>query len=55
MRRLLAEMGVDPANVLACGDGENDVEMLRLVGTSCAMGNAGPEVCANLVILLVLN
>ena len=45
LRRLLAEMGVDPADVLACGDGENDVEMLRLVGTSCAMGNAGPEVC----------
>ena len=44
LRRLLGELGVDPANVLACGDGENDVEMLQLVGTSCAMGNAAPKV-----------
>ncbi len=36
---------MDPAHVLACGDGENDVEMLQLVGTSCAMGNAGAKVC----------
>ena len=45
LRRLLAELGVKPVNVLACGDGENDVEMLQLVGTSCAMGNAGAKVC----------
>ncbi len=45
LRRLLGELGVDPANVLACGDGENDFEMLQLVGTSCAMGNAGAKVC----------
>lgn len=32
--------------VLAIGDAENDLEMLRLVGTSVAMGNASPEVQA---------
>ena len=42
--RLLKLLGVDPAAVLACGDGENDVEMLQMVGTSVAMGNAGAPV-----------
>ena len=34
-----AEMGIDPKNVLAIGDGENDLEMLELAGVSVAMGN----------------
>lgn len=37
---LLAEMGLSAANVVAFGDGENDVEMLRLAGMGVAMGNA---------------
>mmetsp|Transcript_65421 Transcript_65421/g.147598 ORF Transcript_65421/g.147598 Transcript_65421/m.147598 type:complete len:369 (+) Transcript_65421:91-1197(+) len=37
---LLKHMGVDPAQVLALGDAENDVGMLELAGTSVAMGNA---------------
>ena len=44
LRRLLERLGVEPGAVLACGDGENDVEMLRLAGTSVAMGNAGAPV-----------
>ena len=32
-------MGIDPKNVLAIGDGENDLEMLELAGVSVAMGN----------------
>lgn len=36
-------MGVAPADVLALGDGENDVEMLSLVGLGVAMGNAGSK------------
>ena len=37
---LLDSLGVDPSNVMAVGDGENDLEMFDLVGTPVAMGNA---------------
>lgn len=40
--RLLEELGVAAGETLACGDAENDVEMLRLVGVGAAMGNAQP-------------
>ena len=40
--QLLAHIGVEPTAALACGDAENDVEMLRLVGTGVAMTNAKP-------------
>ncbi|XP_075265101.1 uncharacterized protein LOC142357344 [Convolutriloba macropyga] len=40
VRRLLDNMGVDPADVMAIGDGENDIEMLEMVGLGVAMGNA---------------
>lgn len=33
-------LGVDPADVLAIGDGRNDVEMLRWAGRGVAMGQA---------------
>jgi Cof subfamily protein (haloacid dehalogenase superfamily) len=42
LRRLLDELGIDPARVMAIGDGENDVEMLRLAGIGVAVGNAMP-------------
>jgi HAD superfamily hydrolase (TIGR01484 family) len=35
-------LGVDPADVLAVGDGRNDVEMLQWAGRGVAMGH-GPE------------
>ena len=38
--KLLKRLDIDPANVLALGDGENDVEMLRLAGTSVAMAGS---------------
>lgn len=40
--RLLLEAagGIPSEAVLACGDAENDLEMLRMVGTGAAMGNA---------------
>ena len=44
--KLLKRMDVDPANVLALGDGENDVEMLELVGTSVAMAGSSEKVVA---------
>jgi hydroxymethylpyrimidine pyrophosphatase-like HAD family hydrolase len=39
-------LGVDPADVLAIGDGRNDVEMFAWAGRSVAMGNATPDVVA---------
>jgi HAD superfamily hydrolase (TIGR01484 family) len=40
------ELGVDRADVLAIGDGRNDVEMLRWSGRGVAMGQAVEEVRA---------
>lgn len=37
------DLGVDPADVLALGDGRNDIEMLRWAGRGVALGEA-PEV-----------
>lgn len=42
LRRVLAHLQIDPARVMALGDGENDVEMLQLAGLGVAMGNAMP-------------
>ncbi len=43
--RVVAEsLGVDAADVLAVGDGRNDLEMFRWAGRSVAMGQAPPEV-----------
>ncbi|MCQ2467676.1 MAG: Cof-type HAD-IIB family hydrolase [Clostridia bacterium] len=39
--RYLAEyLGIDMSEVACIGDGDNDIEMLELAGTSIAMGNA---------------
>lgn len=43
--KVLADhMGVDLNDVIAFGDGMNDIEMIRHVGTGVAMGNAEKEV-----------
>eukprot|EP00191_Tetraselmis_sp_GSL018_P020337 CAMPEP_0177592368 /NCGR_PEP_ID=MMETSP0419_2-20121207/8520_1 /TAXON_ID=582737 /ORGANISM="Tetraselmis sp., Strain GSL018" /LENGTH=354 /DNA_ID=CAMNT_0019083225 /DNA_START=24 /DNA_END=1085 /DNA_ORIENTATION=- len=39
VRMLLERLQVDPEDVLGMGDGENDIEMLKLVGLGVAMGN----------------
>lgn len=41
---LCDHLGVDPSQVVAFGDGENDKEMLRFAGIGVAMGN-GNEIC----------
>ena len=46
LRWLLEQMNVSPQQVMAIGDGENDVEMFQLVGLGIAMGNAHPRVKA---------
>mmetsp|Transcript_2933 Transcript_2933/g.8270 ORF Transcript_2933/g.8270 Transcript_2933/m.8270 type:complete len:312 (+) Transcript_2933:136-1071(+) len=43
VRKLLDTMRVNPEDVMAIGDGENDIEMLEMVGLGVAMGNAVPE------------
>lgn len=42
--RLAHHIGVDNQNIIAFGDGFNDIEMIRNVGTGVAMGNAEEEV-----------
>ena len=44
LARVAAELGVDQADVLAIGDGRNDIEMLRWAGRGVAMGQAVPQV-----------
>lgn len=39
---LLRALDLPPRSVMAVGDGDNDVEMLKLVGCSVSMGNASP-------------
>ena len=43
IRRLLAKEGILPDEIIAFGDGENDISMLELAGIGVAMGNA-PEI-----------
>jgi len=38
--KLLTSIGVSRENVIACGDGFNDISMLRFAGIGVAMGNA---------------
>ncbi|MEH7119551.1 HAD family hydrolase [Neobacillus vireti] len=44
IKSILNEFRFSPNDVVAIGDGPNDIEMLRSVGTGVAMGNASEEV-----------
>lgn len=44
LKFLTSYLNIDLADVLAFGDQENDLEMLKLSGKSIAMGNAAPAV-----------
>lgn len=44
--RLLAKVNLTPADMIAFGDGYNDLSMLQLAGMGVAMANAAPEVRA---------
>jgi Cof subfamily protein (haloacid dehalogenase superfamily) len=46
LQRLAAQEGIAPEAIMAVGDDENDMEMLRGAGLGIAMGNARPEVKA---------
>lgn len=47
IKSLLRVYGIPPSEIVAIGDGPNDVEMLRNAGTGVAMANAGPIVKAS--------
>jgi hydroxymethylpyrimidine pyrophosphatase-like HAD family hydrolase len=40
LAHVAGRLGVDPADVLAIGDGRNDIEMLHWAGRGVAMGQA---------------
>lgn len=46
MERVLQHYGIGREEIIAFGDGENDMEMLKYAGIGVAMGNADPEVKA---------
>ena len=45
--RLLSKINLTPADLMAFGDGYNDLSMLKLAGVGVAMANAVPEVRAD--------
>jgi hydroxymethylpyrimidine pyrophosphatase-like HAD family hydrolase len=40
LEALRSRLGVMPAELIACGDGYNDISMIRYAGLGVAMGNA---------------
>lgn len=40
LQHLFAKLGVDRADTVACGDGFNDISMIRYAGVGVAMANA---------------
>jgi Cof subfamily protein (haloacid dehalogenase superfamily) len=40
LRALLKELRIDPSQVMAIGDAENDLEMIQMAGVGVAVGNA---------------
>lgn len=44
IRRYLEDAGISPEEIIAFGDGENDMEMLQFAGIGVAMGNAEEQV-----------
>jgi len=42
VEKLCSNLDIDPKNVIAFGDGDNDKEMLQVVGFSVAVKNARP-------------
>lgn len=55
LRTLLHDLGISPEHVMAIGDGENDVEMLRLAGLGVAVGNAMPAARAAADVVVASN
>jgi hydroxymethylpyrimidine pyrophosphatase-like HAD family hydrolase len=43
LKVLLRDLGISATNVMAIGDGENDIEMIQIAGVGVAMGNASQK------------
>ena len=52
LSRLLTKINLTPADMIAFGDGYNDLSMLEAVGTGVAMGNAVEEVKARAKVVI---
>lgn len=46
LEHMLESLGLTRENAICCGDGFNDISMIRYAGVGVAMGNAQPEVKA---------
>jgi Cof subfamily protein (haloacid dehalogenase superfamily) len=46
LAKVCAQLGIEPAEVMAFGDAQNDMGMVRFAGHGVAMGNACPELKA---------
>lgn len=46
LARLAEKLGIDPSEIMAMGDANNDIEMLEFAGLGIAMGNASENVKA---------
>lgn len=44
LKILLSDIGLSTDEMIACGDGFNDIPMIKLAGMGVAMANAQPEV-----------
>ena len=44
MDRMLESVGLTRENAICCGDGFNDISMIKYAGVGVAMGNAQPAV-----------
>ena len=44
IKKLIKILGIDASEVIAIGDGENDIDMIKYAGCGIAMGNASDEV-----------
>jgi hypothetical protein len=51
IKQVLSIYGIRQEEIMAFGDGENDMDMLQFAGTGIAMGNAeeGVKACADYV------
>ena len=46
LKRLFNQMGISLDEVIACGDGNNDLSMIQAAGMGVAMANSSPDVLA---------
>ena len=55
LQLLMAELGLEPHQVAAIGDGDNDLEMLEMAGTAVAVANCTPRVRAAADLIVASN